>query len=53
MNMVNRHDQPVLKAVQAIQTAVLALEVVTLENLHGFLAREVRGGSEKESRDVF
>ena len=53
MDMVNRHDQPVLKTVQTVQAAILTLEMVTFENLHGFLARKVRGGSEKESGDVF
>jgi hypothetical protein len=53
MNVVDGHDQPILVAVQAIQAAVLALEMITLENLHGFLAREARGGPKQESRDVF
>jgi hypothetical protein len=51
MDVVDRQDQPILEAVQAIQPAVLALEMVSLENLHGFLARQARG-AEEELLDV-
>jgi hypothetical protein len=38
--MIDRQDQPVLEPFQPIQAAVLALEVVTLEYLHGICARD-------------
>jgi hypothetical protein len=34
MNVINRQDHPVFKLVQPVEAAVLALEVVTPEDLH-------------------
>jgi hypothetical protein len=48
MNVVNRQDQPVLETVQSVQAAVLALEVVPLENPHSLLARQVWGRPREE-----
>ena len=47
MNMVNSQDKPVLKTLQAIQSAILADEVVALEDFHRFLAWHARGSEEK------
>jgi uncharacterized protein YwbE len=47
MNVVDRQDQPILEVTQAVQAAILALEMIPPENLHGFFARQTRRAKEK------
>ena len=48
MNMVNGEDHPICELVQSIQSAILALELITSEHLHGVFPRQMRRGpSEK------
>ena len=47
MNVVDGQDEPVLKVSQAIQAAVLAYEMIALEDLHSILARQARGAEQE------
>jgi hypothetical protein len=48
VNVVNREDHPVCELVQSIQSAILALKLITSEHLHGVFPRQVwRGPGEK------
>jgi hypothetical protein len=51
MNVVDSQDQPILEVAQAVQAAILALEMVPPENLHRFFAGQTRRAKE-ESPDV-
>jgi hypothetical protein len=48
VNMVNGKDHPVGEMVQAIQAAILALEMVTFKNLHCLVTRYARSGPGEE-----
>jgi hypothetical protein len=51
VNVVDRHDQPVFEPPLRIQSTVLALEVISLENLHRQITRNIGPGPKDESFD--
>jgi hypothetical protein len=53
VNVVDGKDHPVGELVQAIQAAILALKMVTFENLHCLVTRYARSGPGEELLEIF
>src|SRR5487761_92122 len=49
VDVIDSHNHPILEAFKTVQSAILALEVVSFEDFHRLLTRHLGNAAEKES----